>query len=220
MILNLDKIKEFTIEAHKGVYRKCSGKPYSVHPIAVCEMVKKLGMNRDYDIDYEMQAAALLHDVVEDTKFTLQDIEKISNNRVASIVDELTLVYNTPEEKVAELEKFRDKSPEALFIKVVDRICNTLDFVNCNEDYALDYWDKSLVIMSIYEDNYDCFLEYFGSNATYAIEKLYDNTMFLIYYYQSNSYVNKKIQECLIQLEDNSKHIHRTFQKIFGDINI
>ena len=65
------KALEFAKEAHKGIVRKTSDTPYITHPIEVAEIVAQMSSDEDVII------AALLHDVVEDTAYTLEDISKI-----------------------------------------------------------------------------------------------------------------------------------------------
>ncbi len=77
---------EFAKEAHKGMKRR-SGEPYILHPIAVAKIaVKEIGLGRKSVI------AALLHDVVEDTDYTLEDIAALFGPKIASLVDGLTKI--------------------------------------------------------------------------------------------------------------------------------
>ena len=70
------KAFEFANEAHKGVRRR-SGIPYIIHPIQVAKIVVQ-----EIGLGYKSIAAALLHDVVEDTDYTVQDIERLSDYRI------------------------------------------------------------------------------------------------------------------------------------------
>ena len=71
-------------EAHKGVRRR-SGEPYVIHPIEVALIaVREIGLGK------KSVVAALLHDVVEDTEYTLEDISRIFSPKIASMVDGLT----------------------------------------------------------------------------------------------------------------------------------
>ena len=76
-------------EKHSGQFRQ-SGEPYIVHPLAVATIVAELGM------DTESVMAALLHDVVEDTDVTLEQIEKLFGKEIASLVDWLTKLGRIP----------------------------------------------------------------------------------------------------------------------------
>ena len=78
-----------SMEAHKDMRRK-SGEPYIYHPLAVAQIcVEEIGLGTTSII------SALLHDVVEDTNITLQDIEKQFNPKIASIIDGLTKIAGT-----------------------------------------------------------------------------------------------------------------------------
>lgn len=111
-------------EAHQGAKRE-SGEPYINHPLKVAETVKEWGL------DEESIAAALLHDTVEDTRITLKDIEKKFGAEVALLVNGLTKLEDlryTPERKEAEsLRKFVisfTKDLRVVIIKLADRLHN------------------------------------------------------------------------------------------------
>ena len=76
----LDEALYFAIEAHKGQIRKIDKKPYIVHPMEVAAVVSHLTDNED------VICAALLHDVVEDTPFSLDDVRERFGDRVAFLV--------------------------------------------------------------------------------------------------------------------------------------
>ena len=77
---------EFAREAHQGVRRK-SGEPYILHPLAVAKIaVKEIGLGT------KSAVAALLHDVVEDTDYTVEDIANLFGPKIASLVDGLTKI--------------------------------------------------------------------------------------------------------------------------------
>ena len=80
------KAFEFANEAHKGVRRR-SGEPYILHPIAVAKIVVD-----EIGLGCKSICAALLHDVVEDTEFTVEDIERLFGDKIASLVDGLTKI--------------------------------------------------------------------------------------------------------------------------------
>ena len=80
----LDKAIQFATKAHEGQTRKYTGEPYIVHPLSVMEIVKTV------DHTEEMLMAAVLHDTVEDTDVTLQDIDREFGPVVAC------LLYTSP----------------------------------------------------------------------------------------------------------------------------
>ena len=83
---DIRKAFKIAYEAHKSMRRK-SGEPYILHPIAVAKICTfELGLGA------KSVVAALLHDVVEDTEFTLEDIRMMFGEKVASIIDGLTKI--------------------------------------------------------------------------------------------------------------------------------
>ena len=86
-------------EAHEGVRRR-SGEPYLLHPIAVAKIViEEIGLG------VKSVVAALLHDVVEDTEYSVEDMERIFGPKIASMVDGLTKmsgVFNADTSEQAE----------------------------------------------------------------------------------------------------------------------
>jgi GTP diphosphokinase / guanosine-3',5'-bis(diphosphate) 3'-diphosphatase len=114
----------FAEEAHRGTLR-ASGEPYFTHCVQVAETV------REWNLDDTSVAAALLHDVVEDTEYTQKDIESRFGPEVASLVEGLTklkrLAYPEREQKVENLRRFvisfcRDL--RILIVKLADRLHN------------------------------------------------------------------------------------------------
>ncbi|MBR5485228.1 MAG: bifunctional (p)ppGpp synthetase/guanosine-3',5'-bis(diphosphate) 3'-pyrophosphohydrolase [Oscillospiraceae bacterium] len=111
--------------AHAGQMRE-SGEPYISHPMAVMEILLDLGM------DTESLIAALLHDVVEDTNITLDDIKKNFGDEVALLVDGVTklskMTYSSKEEQQAEnVRKMllaMAKDVRVIIIKLADRLHN------------------------------------------------------------------------------------------------
>ena len=77
---------EFANEAHKGVRRR-SGEPYIIHPISVAKIVVK-----EIGLGYKSIVTALLHDIVEDTEYTTEDISRLFGEKIGSLVDGLTKI--------------------------------------------------------------------------------------------------------------------------------
>ena len=77
---------EFANEAHKGVRRR-SGEPYIIHPISVARIVVK-----EIGLGYKSIVTALLHDIVEDTEYTTEDITRLFGEKIGSLVDGLTKI--------------------------------------------------------------------------------------------------------------------------------
>ena len=114
------------VDAHKDQRRK-SGEPYILHPIAVAKIVAD-----DIGLGAPSIAAALLHDVVEDTKYTIDDIERIHGTQIAKIVDGLTKISNLKKDKNVsfQAENFRkmlltlNDDARVIIIKIADRLHN------------------------------------------------------------------------------------------------
>ena len=125
---NMEMIKkayDLANEAHKGVCRR-SGEPYICHPLAVARLVLDLGM------DTESIAAALLHDVVEDTPTTLDDLKAAFGEEVALLVDGVTKLTKIQFSNIEELqaENLRkmllamSRDVRVMIIKLCDRLHN------------------------------------------------------------------------------------------------
>ena len=120
-------VKAFSLakDAHKGVRRR-SGEPYILHPIAVAKIVVD-----EVGLGVKSTVAALLHDVVEDTSYTVEDMENLFGPKVASMVDGLTKVAAAlDEEASAQAETFRkilltlSDDIRVILIKISDRLHN------------------------------------------------------------------------------------------------
>jgi len=114
------------VDAHKNQRRK-SGEAYIFHPLAVAQIVAS-----EIGLDATSIASALLHDVVEDTDYTLADLEQLFGETVARIVDGLTKISNLKTDRDVSLqaENFRkmlltiNEDPRVIIIKIADRLHN------------------------------------------------------------------------------------------------
>ena len=99
---NIRKAFNLSVKAHNNIRRK-SGEPYILHPIAVAHIcAKEIGLGTTSII------CALLHDVVEDTDYTIDDIENLFGKKTASIIDGLTKISDVFDQKVSlQAENFR-----------------------------------------------------------------------------------------------------------------
>ncbi len=120
------KAFDVAVDAHKDQRRK-SGEAYIFHPIAVAKIVA-----RDIGLGATSIAAALMHDVVEDTNITVQDMEKIFNPKIAQLVEGLTKIskVKTDQEISMQAENFRkmlltlNDDVRVILIKIADRLHN------------------------------------------------------------------------------------------------
>ena len=122
----ITKAFNFANQAHAGVKRR-SGEPYIMHPIAVARIVC-----REMGLGSTSICSALLHDVVEDTEYTVQDISDMSGPKIAQIVDGLTKISGGifGEQASAQAENFRkllltmSDDIRVILIKIADRLHN------------------------------------------------------------------------------------------------
>ncbi len=128
----IDKAFHIANEAHWNMRRK-SGEPYIIHPISVAKIV-----NQEIGLGAKSITAALLHDVVEDTEYSLEDVEREFGSKIASLIDGLTKIsgtYNKENTSSLQAENFRkmlltlSDDLRVILIKIADRLHNmrTLD---------------------------------------------------------------------------------------------
>ena len=122
----IQRAYEYADEKHKNQLRK-SGEPYIIHPLAVAEIVAEIGLDTD------AIAAALLHDCLEDTDASFEEISRLFGETVANLVEGVTKLtrvqYSTMEEQ--QMENLRkmfmamSKDIRVILIKISDRLHNT-----------------------------------------------------------------------------------------------
>ena len=137
----ITKAFNFARQAHKGV-RRLSGEPYIMHPIAVAQIAcSEIGLGST------SICSALLHDVVEDTEYTVEDIENMFGPKIAQIVDGLTKISGGifGEQASAQAENFKkllltmNEDIRVILIKIADRLHNmrTLESQPANKQYKI-----------------------------------------------------------------------------------
>lgn len=144
----IGKAYKIADEMHKGQLRK-SGEPYMIHPAAVAKILAELGMDADTIV------AGLLHDAVEDTAYTKNQLEKDFGTEIMNLVDGVTklgsIVFENKEERQAEnLRKMflaMSKDIRVLIIKLADRLHN-LRTINYMDDRKII--DKCKETLEIY----------------------------------------------------------------------
>lgn len=137
----IDRAFQFAKAAHAGVRRR-SGEPYIMHPIAVATIV-----SQEIGLGSTSIAAALLHDVVEDTEFTVEDIEQHFGPKIAQLVDGLTKISGGifGDKASVQAENFRkllltmSEDIRVVLIKMADRLHNmrTLGSMAPNKRYKI-----------------------------------------------------------------------------------
>ena len=149
------KAFEFANEAHKNVRRR-SGEPYILHPVAVAKIVVS-----DIGLGYKSITAALLHDVVEDTNYTIEDVRNLFGDKIASLVDGLTKIKSVLDNE----NKDYQLSPESIQAENFKRILLTLND------------DARVVLIKLADRLHNCrTIEYLPE---YKRDKILSETMFV-----------------------------------------
>jgi GTP diphosphokinase / guanosine-3',5'-bis(diphosphate) 3'-diphosphatase len=174
------KAYEYAVEAH-GQQRRATGEPYISHPLAVAEILTEL------EVDEETLVAALLHDTVEDTGKTVQDIEAAFGENIASLVDGVTKLSRIPYSSKEEIqaENFRKmflamaKDIRVVLIKLADRLHNMRTIRHMSPEKQLEKARETLDIyaplahrLGIYKIKWeleDLCLRYIDRDAYYEL---------------------------------------------------
>ncbi len=132
----LDRAIEFAVHAHSGTERRGKGFPYIVHPMEAMEIVSTITP------DQELLAAAALHDTIEDTDVTVEDIRREFGDRVAALVEEESDKF-TPgvseedswhQRKQAAIDRLAAASHDAKIVALGDKLSNMRAI---SRDYAV-----------------------------------------------------------------------------------
>lgn len=136
----------FAKAAHTGQKRKYTNTEYILHPIRVASALMQYP-----EVTETMIVAALLHDVVEDTSFTLGQIRDLFGDGVATLVDELTnksknIDLPRNERKKMDRERLATCSKQAKVIKLLDRIDNINEMGGAEHDFKVKYSYESKLL--------------------------------------------------------------------------
>ena len=139
------KAAHFAAQKHRDQRRKDEdSSPYINHPISVAKIISEIGNVEDP----EVLAAALLHDTIEDTKTTPEELIDNFGERVCSLVQEVTDDKNLPklERKQRQIDHAKEISEGAALIKLGDKISNVTDITNTppanwDSNRRLEYFD-------------------------------------------------------------------------------
>lgn len=140
----LDKAINFAVKAHSGVERRGKAFPYIVHPMEAMAIVATITN------DQELLAAAALHDVVEDTEYTVEDIRKEFGDRVAKIVDsESDLVVEGKNEseswverKQYAIDRLKKLDRDGKIVAIGDKLSNARAMLQDYEKLGEELWNK------------------------------------------------------------------------------
>lgn len=159
---DLRQVLQFATDAHQG-QKRSGGAPYISHPVRVAQTIEKYKKSHNLDA---LIAAAYLHDTIEDTGTTHEDLKALFGGLVASLVQELT----SDKEKIAKMGKTEylskkmahDLSSWALVIKLADRLDNVQDIATAKSaawrdryraetSAILDYIEKNRVLTGTHQ---------------------------------------------------------------------
>ncbi|RLD63970.1 MAG: RelA/SpoT family protein [Bacteroidetes bacterium] len=194
------KAFNFAVEAHKGMRRK-SGEPYVLHPLEVA-----LISTRDIGLKTTSIICALMHDVVEDTDYTLKDIELMFGKKVAKIIDGLTKISEIFDKSTSlQAENFRKilltltEDVRVILIKLADRLHNMRTLESMPHEKQMKIASETeilyapmahrLGLFTIKSELEDLILKHKQPDAYHAIaEKLTDSE------YQRKKFITRFIQ--------------------------
>ncbi len=133
----LDYAILFATKAHDGQRRKTDNVDMIFHPFTVGMMLKSYGMSDDCVI------AGILHDVVEDTKYTIEDIKNIFGENVSKIVKEVTenKSLSWEERKKESIEKMKSASLEGKMVACADKINNLETLYDLYKEKGEKVWE-------------------------------------------------------------------------------
>jgi guanosine-3',5'-bis(diphosphate) 3'-pyrophosphohydrolase len=138
MANNLIRAVAFSAEKHRNQRRKdADASPYINHPIALANVLANEGGIANEDV----LIAALLHDTIEDTQTTEQELRETFGDKITSIVLEVTDDKSLPksERKLKQIEHAANASMDAKLVKLADKICNLRDMISSPpKDWGLE----------------------------------------------------------------------------------
>lgn len=140
----VDKAIIFAVNAHKNVERRGKGFPYVIHPLEAMAVVASI------TTDPELLAAAVLHDVVEDTDYTVEDIRKEFGDKVASLVSaesDVVIEDMAPEEswhmrKQIAMDHLKNASRDVKIVAMGDKLSNVRAIARDYYVLGDEVWNK------------------------------------------------------------------------------
>jgi (p)ppGpp synthase/HD superfamily hydrolase len=147
----IEKAQRWAQEGHKGVNRKHSDLPYIVHPEAVAQIIAEI------TDDPDVIAAAWLHDVIEDTEKTVENVSVNFNDHIAQMVYQVSKVSrkgggNRKVRVAADRVHYAQGSKWAKAIKIADMIHNMPTMIRDNPDFAPKYVKEKEDLLDVIQD--------------------------------------------------------------------
>lgn len=148
----IEKAMVFAKDRHKEQKRKYSGLPYFVHLAEVASLVSMALPNDENAI-----AAAYLHDVVEDTEVTINEVVKLFGKDIGELVSQLTDVSspsdgNRAKRKEIDRKHYEFASPRAQTIKLADLISNSRSIIKEDPEFAKIYMEEKKLLLPYLKD--------------------------------------------------------------------
>ena len=228
----IDKAYKIAEKAHEG-QKRFSGQPYIIHPIAVAVILVDLFM------DYQSIVAALLHDTVEDTVMTIEDVRKEFGKDVANIVDGVTKLGKVPletkQKEEVQAENIRKmllamaEDIRVMIIKLADRLHNmrTLEFMREQKrrDKALETIEiyapiaHRLGIRTLKEELEDLAISYLDPVAYHEIEESLSkqNESRLEFLESIKKRILERVTEIVpqVRIDGRIKSVHGIYKKMY-----
>ncbi len=132
------KAAEFANEAHKHQKRKSTDLPYITHPLSVGLILSKFGAEEDEII------AGLLHDVIEDTEYTYEDIKNEFGQKIADIVLQLSEEKELPweERKKQHIDHLKEADISTKRVALADKLANLYSIKHELKEYGENLWNR------------------------------------------------------------------------------
>jgi GTP pyrophosphokinase len=217
----------FVMDAHEGQMRK-SGEPYVKHPIEVAKTLADLKM------DSAVIATGLLHDVIEDTKYSAEEIRKMFGTEIAEMVDSVTKITDMQKgtDRTAltfkKFMKYISKRPQVVAVKLADRLnnMNTLQYLSPERQKAisketLDFYAPLAHRLGLYSFKFeleDMAFKYLNPEEYTAIENHLQLT-----YKEREEYINSiifpinikmNLEQLDCDIKGRPKHIYSIYEKM------
>ena len=215
------KAREFAIKAHKGQVRKSDkDKPMIIHPINVANILK------EYDFDQNVISAGYLHDVVEDTKYEIENIKKMFGEDIASLVwgaseEDKSLSWEERKEHTIEKTKTLDLRHKAVIC--ADKISNLEDLrilYELNGESVFSSFKRGFESQKwYYTEVYNSLIMNEDKNHPMFI-RLKEIIDYIFYYKNSNEYVKNIIFKDNIDEYNLLKNIHYRKEEVFKLKNV